>query len=101
GVLSRSHGERIGDRASLRTRPTSIETTDDTTRLGRRPAPGAEAPRRAAPPRHRGGLSVEVLQELVCCKLDLFVPPRRGTVVTGDQPHPVQTAKVAIDKREA
>jgi hypothetical protein len=37
----------------------------------------------------------------VCCKLDLLVPPLRGTVVAGDQPHPVQTAKVAINKRIA
>jgi hypothetical protein len=37
----------------------------------------------------------------VCCKLDLLVPPLRGTVVTGDQPHPVQTADVAVDKRVA
>jgi hypothetical protein len=45
------------------------------------------------------GLSVEVLQELVCCELDLLVPPLRGTVVAGDQPHPVQTAEVAVDER--
>src|SRR6266508_4621174 len=48
-----------------------------------------------------GALSVEILQELVCCKLDLLVPPLRGTVVVGDQPHPVQTAEVAVDKRVA
>jgi hypothetical protein len=35
----------------------------------------------------------------VCCQLDLLVPPLRGTVVAGDQPHPVQTAKVAVHKR--
>ncbi|SRR6266511_2183862 len=46
-----------------------------------------------------GALSVEVLQEIVCCEFDLFVPPFRGPVMTGDQPHAVQTAKVAIDKR--
>ena len=42
-----------------------------------------------------GDFSVEVLQEFVCCELDLLMPPLRGTVATGDQPHPVQTAKVA------
>src|SRR6266511_5241310 len=47
------------------------------------------------------GLSVEVLQELVCCQLDLLVPPLRSTVVAGDQPHPVQTAEVAVDERVA
>ena len=34
-------------------------------------------------------------------KLDLLVPPLRGAVMAGDQPHPVQTAKVAIHKRVA
>src|SRR6266511_4353467 len=47
------------------------------------------------------GLSVEVLQELVCCEFDLLVPPLCGTVVAGDQPHSVQTAEVAVDKRVA
>ena len=37
----------------------------------------------------------------MCCELDLFVPPLRGAVVTGDQPHPVQTAEIAIDERVA
>jgi hypothetical protein len=46
-----------------------------------------------------GELSIEVLQELVCCKFDLLVPPLRGTAVACDQPHPVQTADVAVDKR--
>jgi hypothetical protein len=49
----------------------------------------------------RGALSVEVLQELVCCEFDLLVPPFRSTVVAGDQPHPVQAAEVAKDKRVA
>jgi Zinc-binding dehydrogenase len=40
-------------------------------------------------------------QELVCCKLDLLVPPLRSTVVAGDQPHPVQATEVAVDKRLA
>src|SRR6266545_6044482 len=48
-----------------------------------------------------GALSVEVLQKLVRCQLDLLVPPLRGTVVAGDQPHPVQAAEVAVDKRVA
>jgi hypothetical protein len=39
--LSRSHGERSGDRASLRTRAPSIQTTDDATRSGRSPAPAS------------------------------------------------------------
>src|SRR6476620_3455499 len=51
--------------------------------------------------RSSGGLSVEVLQELVCCKLDLLVPPLRRAVVAGDQPYPVQPATVAINKRVA
>ena len=46
-----------------------------------------------------GALLVEVLQELVCCELDLLVPPLRGTLVAGDQPDPVQTAEVAVDER--
>ena len=33
-----------------------------------------------------GALSVEVLQQLVRCELDLHVPPLRGAVVAGDQP---------------
>jgi hypothetical protein len=37
----------------------------------------------------------------VCCEFDLLVPPLRGTVVAGDQPHPVQTAEVAVDERVA
>jgi hypothetical protein len=37
----------------------------------------------------------------MCCELDLLVPPLGGTVVAGDQPHPVQTAEVAVDKRVA
>jgi hypothetical protein len=37
----------------------------------------------------------------VCCELDLLVPPLCGTVVAGDQPHPVQTAEVAVDERVA
>ena len=48
-----------------------------------------------------GALSVEVLQELVRCELDLLVPPLRRTVLAGDQSHPVQTAEVAVDKRVA
>ena len=36
-----------------------------------------------------GSLSVEVLQKIVCCQFDLLVPPFRGTVVAGDQPHTV------------
>jgi hypothetical protein len=48
-----------------------------------------------------GALSVEVLKKLVCCKLDLLVPPLPGPVVTSDQPHAVQTAEVAVDKRVA
>jgi hypothetical protein len=59
---------------------------------------GAEA-RGAAP--SSGARSVEVLQELVRCELDLLVPPLRGSVVAGDQPHPVQTAEVAVDERVA
>jgi hypothetical protein len=34
-------------------------------------------------------------------QLDLLVPPLRGPVVAGEQPHPVQTAEVAVDKRVA
>ncbi len=48
-----------------------------------------------------GALTVEVLQKLVCCELDLLVPPLRREVVAGDQPHPVQTAEVAVDERVA
>jgi hypothetical protein len=37
----------------------------------------------------------------VCCEFDLLVPPFRGAVVAGDQPHPVQATKVAVDERIA
>ena len=33
------------------------------------------------------------------CELDLLVPPLGGTVVAGDQPHPVHAAEVAVDER--
>ena len=31
-------------------------------------------------------------------ELDLLVPPLRCAVVAGDQPHPMETAKVTVDK---
>jgi AcrR family transcriptional regulator len=64
---------------------------------------GSRPKRRPGARRRRssGAPFVEVLQELVCCELDLLVPPLRGPVVAGDQPHAVQTAEVAVDKRVA
>ena len=32
-------------------------------------------------------------------KLDLLMPPLRGTVVAGDQPHPMHAPEVAVDER--
>ena len=43
-------------------------------------------------------LRVEVLEQLVCRKLDLLVPRLRGSVRAGDQPHPVDPTEVAIDE---
>src|SRR4029450_11937624 len=48
----------------------------------------------------RGPL-VEVLQELVGCKLDLLVPPLGCAVVAGDKSHAVQPAEVAVNERVA
>src|SRR5215471_18592859 len=43
-------------------------------------------------------LRVEVLEQLVCRKLDLLVPRLRGSVRAGDQPHPVDPMEVAVDE---
>ena len=41
---------------------------------------------------------VEVLQELMGSELDLLVSPLGGTVLAGDQAHPVDALEVAIDE---
>src|SRR6185437_10179257 len=43
-------------------------------------------------------LRVEVVEQLVCHKLDLLVPRLRGSVRAGDQPHPVDPTEVAVDE---
>ncbi len=91
-----------GERHPQASRPTETEAAGMKRQLATAvDFPGAPATRAEA----RGAaasldaLSVEVLQELVCCELGLLLPPLRGAVVAGDQPHPVQTAEVAIDER--
>ena len=44
---------------------------------------------------------VEALEQVVRGPLDLLVAPLGGTVETGDQPHPVHAAEVAVDERVA
>jgi hypothetical protein len=46
-----------------------------------------------------GACVVEVLQELMGRKLDLFVTPLCGPVVAGDQAHSMDTAEVPVDER--
>src|SRR6476646_9068155 len=44
---------------------------------------------------------VQILEELVRSKLDLLVAPLGGSVVAGDQAHPVQPPEVAVHERVA
>ena len=68
----------------------------------RPPRLGVSVPWAAGPPAQANPVvadpAVEVLQELVRGELDLLVPPLRCPVVAGDQPHPMETTKVAVDE---
>src|SRR5215207_1840591 len=46
-----------------------------------------------------GGRSIQQLQQVVSCELDLLVPPLRCPVLTGDQPRAMQAAEVSVDER--
>src|SRR5450432_535318 len=46
-----------------------------------------------------GAGAVEVLQQVMGCEFDLLVPPLRGPVLTCDQAHAMDTAKVPVDER--
>jgi hypothetical protein len=43
--------------------------------------------------------AVQALQQIVGGEFDVLVGPLGGPVLTGDDPHPVQTAEVAVRER--
>src|SRR5207247_3154904 len=46
----------------------------------------------------RAGL-VQILEEIVRSELDLFMTPLSGSIVAGDEPGPVHSTEVSVDKR--
>ena len=63
--------------------------------------PSVDAPPRAPPPRHPAVFQSRYCRSSCAASSISLCRPRRCAVVAGDQPHPVQTAKVAIYKRVA
>ena len=64
------------------------------------PVTRAAVPAQHGAPQESGcDLPIEVLEEVVCCELDLLVTPLGCPVVAGDQPHSMHAAEVAVHER--